>query len=89
MQVLMWKAIEEAKGAGLLEFDMGRSDWDNAGLVHYKDRWGCTRSTLTYSRYPKQAFSGSVSFQVPKWVFDFAPGALLSTAGGMLYRHIG
>ncbi len=40
MQVLMWKAIEEAKEAGLLEFDMGRSDWENDGLVHYKDRWG-------------------------------------------------
>ena len=90
MQLLMWKTIEEAKEASLLELDMGRSDWDNSGLLSYKDRWGCSRSTLTYARYPApQPGDKSISFQVPKPVFQFAPSALLSLAGGMLYRHIG
>lgn len=90
MQLLMWKTIEEAKGAGLTEFDMGRSDWDNSGLLSYKDRWGCQRSRLTYMRYlsPGQD-KGLVSVHVPKPIFNFAPNSLLSLAGGVLYRHIG
>lgn len=26
-------------------------DWDNPGLIKFKDRWGADRSTLTYWRY--------------------------------------
>ena len=42
MQLMIWKAIQEAKESGLLEFDMGRTDWGNEGLLAFKDRWGCT-----------------------------------------------
>ena len=52
MQLLMWKAIQEAKRDGLQEFDMGRTEWDNEGLLRYKDRWGGTRSMLTSFRHP-------------------------------------
>ena len=48
----MWKSIQDAKNRGLLEFDMGRTDWKNEGLLAYKDRWGGARSTLMYFRYP-------------------------------------
>ena len=48
----MWKAIQEAKNDQLDEFDMGRSDCDNPGLIAFKDRWGAARSTLSYLRYP-------------------------------------
>ena len=48
----LWKAIQEAKQEGLQEFDLGRSDSDQPGLVAFKDHWGTTRSTLTYLRYP-------------------------------------
>ena len=51
MQVLFWKAIEEAKRSGLSRFDLGRSDWDNPGLLAFKDRWGASRSVLAYWRY--------------------------------------
>ncbi len=90
MQLLMWKVIEEAKRDGFLEFDMGRTDWDNPGLLAFKDRWGCTRSTLTYLRYSAQPqAAGNLSFRFPTPVFTHAPSILLATAGGLLYRHIG
>ena len=51
-QLLMWKAIQEAKNDRLDEFDMGRSDCDSPGLIVFKDRWGAAQSTLSYFRYP-------------------------------------
>lgn len=50
MHLLFWKTIQEGKRAGLRTFDFGRSDYDNEGLITFKDRWGATRSTLNYFR---------------------------------------
>jgi len=52
MHLLFWKAIQEGKANGAREFDLGRSDPDNAGLNTFKDRWGAARSPLTYWRHP-------------------------------------
>jgi len=52
MHLLFWKAIQEGKANGAREFDLGRSDPDNAGLNTFKDRWGAARSQLTYWRHP-------------------------------------
>jgi len=90
-QMLLWKAIQDAKNNGLLTFDMGRSDWDNPGLITFKDRWGASRSTLNYSRYPAGA-----NPLPPNWiagaitkVVTYVPKRLSSCAGSSLYRHIG
>jgi len=42
MQLLLWKATQDAKEEGLTEFDLGRSDWSDEGLVKFKDRWGAS-----------------------------------------------
>lgn len=91
MQLLMWRAIEEAKSDGLEELDMGRTNWDNKGLLTYKDRWGCKRFTLNYMRYPTSASrsAGRVSVRLPQVIFTIAPAGFLNTAGSILYRHIG
>lgn len=90
MQLLMWKAIQEAKGCGLLDFDMGRTDWDNAGLLAFKDHWGTTRSALTYLRYPAAATqrAGDIPVRLVKLFFSLTPSSFLTTAGNILYRHI-
>src|SRR5262249_25321288 len=44
MHLLLWKSIQEAKQYGLRKFDLGRSDYENTGLITFKDRWGGTRS---------------------------------------------
>ena len=92
MHFLFWKAIQDAKGKGVEEFDYGRSDLDNAGLVNFKDRWGASRSTLTYLRYPSdsaQTLRNGRQEQIAKWIFAGLPDALLTKAGRLLYKHIG
>ncbi|MGH9400505.1 MAG: GNAT family N-acetyltransferase [Terriglobia bacterium] len=90
--LMLWKVIQDAKGKGLQEFDMGRSDWDNLGLVKFKDRWGAVQSTLTYWRHgtvpPKRANNGWNS-EIARRTFGYAPRGFLSTAGTLLYRHVG
>jgi CelD/BcsL family acetyltransferase involved in cellulose biosynthesis len=93
MHLLFWKTIQEAKEKGLKDFDLGRSDADNAGLVEFKDRWGATRLTLTYLRYPpemKKADSQeSWGARVAKQLFTHMPDGLLEVTGKLLYRHVG
>jgi lipid II:glycine glycyltransferase (peptidoglycan interpeptide bridge formation enzyme) len=92
MQLLMWQAIQEAKAAGLLEFDMGRTDWNNEGLIQFKDHWGGSRSTLTYLRYPGreiQHHTDNIPVPIVKLFYTLAPSKLLIAAGGILYPHIG
>jgi CelD/BcsL family acetyltransferase involved in cellulose biosynthesis len=92
MQMLMWRAIQEAKENGLAEFDMGRTAWTNRGLLIYKDRWGATRSTLLYLRDPAgkpDVNIDGVPMRIAKRILSFAPDSFLRSAGNVLYRHIG
>jgi lipid II:glycine glycyltransferase (peptidoglycan interpeptide bridge formation enzyme) len=92
MQFLLWRAIQEAKQDGAREFDLGRSDWDDTGLVAFKDRWGSARSPLLYLRYPPRACATAP----PEWVSQAAkravtllPDWLLAAAGNLVYKHFG
>jgi lipid II:glycine glycyltransferase (peptidoglycan interpeptide bridge formation enzyme) len=91
MQLLIWKAIQDAKENGLSEFDMGRTDWSNEGLLTFKDHWGGKRSTLLYFRHPapkSQPSAVHVPMRIAKRIVALAPSSLLTAAGAMLYRHI-
>jgi CelD/BcsL family acetyltransferase involved in cellulose biosynthesis len=91
-QLLLWKAIQSAKNDELFEFDLGRSDCDNAGLIRFKDRWGTRRSALTYFQFPlKSCQIGSTATQGPlvKYLFAHVPDSVLVAAGRMLYKHVG
>jgi CelD/BcsL family acetyltransferase involved in cellulose biosynthesis len=57
MQLLLWRAIQEAKDNNYSEFDLGRCERENMGLRTFKDRWGAARSPLTYWRYRSGKFS--------------------------------
>jgi CelD/BcsL family acetyltransferase involved in cellulose biosynthesis len=92
MQLLLWKAISEAKRDGLLEFDLGRSDLGNQGLIDFKDRWGAARFELTYLRSPGRRSRlrfGGVVMRIAKHIVSRAPERLVATAGKALYRHLG
>ena len=92
MPFLLWKAIQEAKQDGLREFDFGRTDCDNPGLIAFKDHWGTTRSVLTYFRYsvqPSQSADGSHRMRLAKRIFARLPDGILAFTGKLLYRHIG
>ena len=60
MHLLLWRAIQEAKAAGLGFVDFGRTDEDQQGLVTFKKRWGSEQSNLTYSRYSLTCNSGHI-----------------------------
>ena len=92
MQLLFWKAIQGAKGHQAREFDLGRSDADNRGLVTFKDRWGAARSQLTYWRYPAPlapAVGVSWGTRMAMKTFAHLPPRLAMATGKMLYRHVG
>jgi len=91
MALLFWRAIQEAKRAGALYFDMGRSDCENAGLLTFKEHWGGTRSLLSYWTYPagsSQTVATGWRLHVAKQIFARVPDGLLTVAGKLLYRHI-
>ena len=49
---LFWKAIQQAKEAGIDQFDLGRSDYDDPGLIAFKEHLGAASSELKYYRNP-------------------------------------
>jgi hypothetical protein len=78
--------------SGANKIDLGRTDCDQEGLIAFEDRLGATRRTLTYYRYtsPMVAKTAPISLgQSFGQVFSVLPDVVLSTAGGMLYRHMG
>jgi len=92
MPFLFWQAIQDAKANGAEEFDFGRSELDNSGLITFKDHWGGARRTLTYYRYPgKFSESTSKSWRAgaARKGFSILPDFCLTAAGKLLYRHIG
>jgi hypothetical protein len=92
MFLLFWQSIQEAKSLGATELDMGRSECSNTGLVTFKDRWGATRSILTYYRFPEK-YSDNLNdgwkMRIAKSLFPLLPDNLLMLTGKMLYKHIG
>jgi hypothetical protein len=90
--MLFWRAITEAKTAGLEELDLGRSDLDNPGLITFKERWSAARSTLTTWRAPAAVASLSLEHRkvrLAKEICSRLPEPVLRLAGRLLYRHIG
>ena len=94
-QLLFWRSIQEAKQDGLRMFDLGRSEFDNAGLTAFKDRWGSKRSALTYARLsdspPSEVLARDVTklaSRLARGVVPCLPNSILRMVGSALYRHI-
>jgi hypothetical protein len=92
VQLLLWRAIEQAISIGLREVDMGRSDLNNPGLINFKDRWAAVQSRLTYWASPQQFTARSQSrwkLNAAKKIFSHTPTTCLTLVGNSLYKHIG
>ena len=92
MPFLFWRLIEGSKTSGAEKIDFGRSDLDNRGLITFKDKFGTMRKSLTYYRYTKAERESTFTNQGSQAIRRFlciVPKAVLSTAGRVLYRHIG
>lgn len=94
--LLFWHAIQDAKARGLRTLDLGRSEYSNEGLVHFKDRWGACGSDLVYSRFTADPRSRSGYSQGPdslpltlaRKAVSHLPDTLFAAAGALLYKHI-
>lgn len=92
MPFLLWQAIEEAKNAGATQFDFGRSEIGNRGLIHFKDHFGAKQSVLTHKVFPGMSWEAGAdgwSLRCAKKVFSILPENALVLAGKLIYPHIG
>ena len=90
--MLLWQATQQAMQDGLREFDLGRSDMTDSGLVDFKGRWGADKTILKYCRYgamPSTHLSKTYQGAIGKYVWSHAPKAMLTAAGRVLYRQLG
>jgi Acetyltransferase (GNAT) domain len=89
---LLWKAIAAAQSNGVTEFDMGRTQENNAGLLAFKNHWARQPKPLVYWNFPGTPTLDSAAgwkFRMAKHVFSWMPNKLLAITGRILYRHIG
>jgi lipid II:glycine glycyltransferase (peptidoglycan interpeptide bridge formation enzyme) len=97
MHLLFWNAIHEAKRSGLRCLDFGRTDADQQGLITFKNRWGATRTILTYARYGAvensthlfDLYSSQWKSKAAKNTLKHMPAKFLPAIGQILYKHIG
>jgi len=92
MPFLLWQAIEEAKSAGATQFDFGRSEIENKGLIRFKNHFGAKQSVLTHKVFPAvfwEAGANSWSLKYAKKFFSVLPDGALILAGRLIYPHIG
>jgi hypothetical protein len=89
---LLWQAIEAGKSNGANQFDMGRTQEDNAGLLAFKNHWVRQPERMVYWKFPKSSAVPSIDrwkLQVAKRIFSHMPDRLLAITGKLIYRHIG
>lgn len=91
--LLFWKAIQQAKSAGIEEFDLGRSSYEDPGLIAFKQHLGAVSSELTYYRDPPLRprpiqHRGRIS-SLPRQALAYLPDPLFAGVGQLLYRHMG
>ena len=92
MPWLLWRAIAAAKSDGVAEFDMGRTQEGNAGLLAFKSHWAPEPTSLVYWNFPGAPTLDSADgwkLKLAKRIFSCMPDRLLAVTGRLIYRHIG
>jgi hypothetical protein len=92
---LFWKAVQQAKEFGVEQFDLGRSDHEDEGLIAFKEHLGAVSSDLIYLRNPApnhKKESTGYRKSISSWGREALvrlPDPLLAGVGQLLYRHMG
>jgi len=89
---LFWTAIRDAKQLGFLEFDLGRSELANKGLIVFKEHLGAKAEPIGYwrtrSAWPNRAEAILMSL-AGRDIISHVPDRLLRWGGKVFYRHSG
>ncbi|HSZ01581.1 MAG TPA: peptidoglycan bridge formation glycyltransferase FemA/FemB family protein [Terriglobales bacterium] len=88
---LFWNAIQQAKDKGYEEFEMGRSDSGNLGLISFKERWGTDGAQLNYWTYPHRPTAKVIARQraILGQLVPLTPKFALKIASRVFYGHAG
>jgi hypothetical protein len=92
MPFLLWKAMQEEYQSGAREFDLGRSEVDNHGLIQFKEKFGAQRTAFTYKIFPDDSPDFPERAKRMAWakkIFRLLPEKALIYAGSWIYPHIG
>jgi hypothetical protein len=90
--LVMWSAIEQLIASGVKSLHLGRSDWNQEGLLRYKRGWGAAESRLDYYRYDMRRARfyppRSPSPPAVNRLFSRLPPFLLRALGRLVYPHL-
>jgi len=90
--LVMWEAIKWCSQNGFRNFDFGRTELENEGLLQFKRGWASTESRLFYYKYDLKTnafIEERSSSKVYGKAFRFMPSGMLKFAGNLLYKHAG
>jgi lipid II:glycine glycyltransferase (peptidoglycan interpeptide bridge formation enzyme) len=91
--LLFWNLIQRAKAENAETLDLGRSSYEDLGLIAFKEHLGAVSSELAYYRNrisTKQKSLSNVRASVlARQALVHLPDSLFSRVGQFLYRHIG
>ena len=90
--LLFWKVVQQARESGAVEFDLGRSDYSDPGLIAFKEHLGATSTELRYYRNPPATLKPETTAERHAWArntFARLPDAVLEATGKLLYKHLG
>ncbi len=90
--LLIWDAIKTAIKDGYKQFDFGRTEAANEGLLQFKRGWAAREYKRGYYRYTfenHQFVESSYRLKSSYGVLKKLPIPLLRMIGRLLYRHVG
>jgi lipid II:glycine glycyltransferase (peptidoglycan interpeptide bridge formation enzyme) len=91
--LVMWEAIRHYCHHGYSTLCFGRTDWEDTGLLQYKDGWGAERREINYLVYDIKHDHFKTEKKMPHHktagLLKHAPIPLLKCAGALLYRYMG
>jgi hypothetical protein len=92
MPRLFWKVIHEAKSEKFQDFDLGRSDPSNVGLIRFKDHLGAATTSVQNWQLAGNGMSAKsdvANSPLLQSLLPHLPDTLFRLAGEIFYRHAG
>jgi hypothetical protein len=90
---LFWRVIQQAKEDSMVELDLGRSAYEDPGLITFKEHLGAASTELTYFRGSASNsgtyLSRTKERSLMREMISRLPDPMLAGLGALLYRHIG